>query len=101
VKPKQHRLHYHRKQLKKTDPRLVCRSEHGAGPHVPRGSVNATDQGDTWELQTWCQMCGDKIVTSIKAPTENDLKKMTSWELVLNAAGEWRTWQYIIHEVPW
>jgi hypothetical protein len=62
------------------------------------GSVNVTDQGDTWELQTRCVMCGDEIVTSIKAPTE---RGASFWEMMMKASGEWRTWQYIIHEVPW
>lgn len=101
MKAKQHRQNYAKKQLKRRDPRRVCRAFSWHALHVPYSrpwdSIHAEGDHPTalLTITTTCMHCHEKIQTQV---TVGDWMA-DSYGTMCDAI--WRTWQYIIQEEPW
>lgn len=96
MKSKQSRQHYAKKQLKRRDPRRVCRAFSWIAIHVPTGVATiSAESTETLTFISTCENCHEKIETQLSVAdwTSN------YWESISSSI--WRTWQYVIQEEPW
>ncbi|HET6915009.1 MAG TPA: hypothetical protein VFH56_02855 [Acidimicrobiales bacterium] len=96
MKPKNYRLHHHRKQLQKNDPLRLCPAYRDGEnyTHVPAGTIFAFEDLITARarLTTTCLGCGSRVESTV--PLGRLDPGVDPWDV------EWRTEVYVIEEEP-